>query len=145
MTYTLSVHYLVNQSKDENGDNVLPIRVERGGGVPYRYLPVLDAVASGNQTELSRTFKRAAAQDYTRLTRKDSIIKDINTMTFTTGARTDVIIPDPRIGIGEVRTSVPGDLVVVHRDPAIWSGNVIVAKNLGGNEPNVTHTNPPNG
>ena len=128
--------------KDEEGNNVLPIRVERGGGVPYRYLPVLDAVASGNQTELSRAYKRAAAQDYTRLTRKDSIIKDINTMTFTTGARTDVIIPDPRIGIGEVRTSVPGDLVVVHRDPAIWSGNVIVAKNLGGNEPNVTHTNP---
>ena len=128
--------------KDAEGNNVLPILVEYGNGVPYRYLPVLDAVATGNQTELTRAFTRAASQDYTRLTRKDSIIKDINTMTFTTGARTDVIIPDPRIGLGEVRSSVPGDLVVVHRDPAIWAGNVIVAKNIGGNEPNVTHTNP---
>lgn len=127
--------------KDSNGRNVLPIRVH-DGGIPYRYTDVFKNIALGNEASLQQSYVQAISVDHNQLTRKDSILKHIDTATFKEGAKTEIIAPDPRIKLGDIRTSVDSDRVVGHRDPCIQSGNAVSFRNIGGNAPNLTHVNP---
>lgn len=128
--------------KDSEGRNVLPIRVEKDGGIPYRYNDVFKNMALGNKSGLQKAYDSAISVDYKVLTRKNNLLKNIDTMTFFEGAKTEVMVADPRLGIGEIRTSIDCDRVVAHRDPVIQSGNTISFKNVGGNAENMTHVNP---
>lgn len=128
--------------KDESGRNVLPIRVEDGGAIPYRYTDVFKQLAVDNQKNLQVAYNKAVAIDYNNLTAKDNIIKNIDTMTFFEGAKTEMVSPDPRLKLGQISTSVPDNRVLTHRDPCVQSGNVISMENVGGNQPNMTHVNP---
>ena len=77
--------------KDESGRNVLPIRVEDGGAIPYRYTDVFKQLAVDNQKNLQVAYNKAVAIDYNNLTAKDNIIKNIDTMTFFEGAKTEMV------------------------------------------------------
>lgn len=127
---------------DKDGYNVLPIRVANGQGIPYRYTDVFKAISLGNQDELEKAYAHAAVVDYRQLTRKNNLLKNIDTMTVKEGAATTVIVPDPTIKLGEVRSGNEGENLIIHRDPCIQSGNVISVKNIGGGAPNVLHVNP---
>lgn len=63
-------------------------------------------------------------------------------MTFYDGAKTDVIVPDPSLRLHEIRSGIADSRALIHRDPAIQSGNVSAVVNIGGNEANVTHIPP---
>lgn len=128
--------------QDSNGNNILPIRVVGDEGIPYRYTEVFKALALGNEKGLQTAYDKAVSVDYKDLTKKNNLLKNIDTMTFFEGAKTEMIIPDPRIGLGDIRTSVNSDRVIGHRDPAIQSGNTISFRNVGGNAENMTHVNP---
>lgn len=127
---------------DENGRNVLPIRVAEGETIPYRYADVFKQLAVGNERQLQIAYNKAVAIDYNDLTKKNNIIKNIDTMTFFEGAKTEMISPDPRLKLGQISTSIDCDRVLAHRDPCVQSGNVISMENVGGNRPNMTHVNP---
>lgn len=128
--------------KDSLGRNILPIRVTEGGTIPFRYSELFKDLSWGNTDKLQRHFDHAVGNDYSILTRKNNILKNIDTMVVTEGAHTDVIVPDPRLGLGEVRVNLEDTRVVAHRDPAIKSGNTISFNNVKGGEPNVMHMNP---
>lgn len=127
---------------DESGRNVLPIRVEQDGAIPYRYTDVFKQLALGNQNNLQVAYNKAVSIDYNNLTAKDNIIKNIDTMTFCDGAKTEMVSPDPRLKLGQISTSLNDTRVLAHRDPCVQSGNVISMENVGGNQPNMTHVNP---
>lgn len=134
---------LTNQPiQDSFGDNVLPIAVESGGNIPYRYMEVFEAISLGNHEKLESAFGRASVIDYRALTRKDNLLKNINTMTFTDSAHTDVLTPDPRLKLNEVRSTVEDDRVIIHRDPAIRSGNVMSVDNVKNGPKNVVQVSP---
>lgn len=127
---------------DSDGNNVLPIRIPEGETIPYRYMEMFQQVSRGNTNGIQESYQKLADVDYGRLVEKDNILKNINTMRFEEGAKTTVIVPDPSIGLGDVRSNSEDDRLIVHRDPAIQSGNAISVNNVGGAEPNVLHVNP---
>ena len=127
---------------DSQGHNVLPIRIPEGGTIPYRYMDLFTQISRGNTEGIQNAYKRFSDVDYGALTVKDNILKNIDTMTFTEGAKTTVIVPDPSLGLDEVRSTVDDDRLIVHRDPAIKSGNALSVYNVGGGAPNVIHMNP---
>lgn len=130
---------------DSEGRNVLPIRC-LNGTQPLRFNELYHHLGSlarvDEENLLQREYDRCVSPDYDALTRKDNIIKDLKTVEFTKGAKTEMITPDPRIRLNEIRTSIDCDRVVAHRDPALHSGNTISFVNIGGNQPNLTHVNP---
>lgn len=128
--------------RDAFGRNVLPIRVPKGDTIPYRYLDIFSAIAKGNYDEIQREYQKLTDVDYGQLTAKDNVLKNIDTMVFTDGAKTTVIVPDPSIGIGQVRSTSTDSRLIIHRDPAIQSGNAISVENVGGARPSVLHVNP---
>lgn len=128
--------------KDSQGRNVLPIRVPDGATIPYRYMDVFTEISRGNEEGIKRAYKDFSNVDYGALTQKNNILKDIKTMTYTTDARTSVIVPDPSLKLTEVRSQVQDNRVICHRDPAIQSGNALSMNNVGGGAPNVLHVNP---
>lgn len=128
--------------KDESGRNVLPIRVAEGETIPYRYTDVFKQIALGNQAGIQNAYSKAVAIDFNNLTAKDNIIKNIDTMTFFDGAKTEMIAPDPRLRLGQISTSVNADRVLAHRDPCVQSGNVVSMENIGSSEENLTRINP---
>lgn len=127
---------------DSQGHNVLPIRIPEGDTIPYRYMDVFTQISRGNVEGIQNAYKQFSNVDYGSLTIKDNILKNIDTMTFTDGAKTTVIVPDPSLGLDEVRSTVDDDRLIVHRDPAIKPGNVLSVYNVGGGAPNVIHMNP---
>ena len=128
---------------DSNGNNVLPIGLEQNGGISFRYNTVFQQLSLGNEKKLQEEYSSAVSIDYKALTRKNNLLKNIDTMTFREGARTEVISVDPRIPIGACRTTMDSDRVVAHRDPAIQSGNAISFENLNdGGVENVIMINP---
>ena len=127
---------------DSNGHNVLPIRIPEGGTIPYRYTDLFTQISRGNATGIQTAYERFSDTDYGALTNKENLLKNIDTMTFSDDARTTVIVPDPSIGLGEVRSNVDDDRVIGHRDPAIQCGNPLSFRNVGGARPNVMHLNP---
>lgn len=128
--------------KDEAGRNVLPLRFGFLETIPYRYNDVFKKLGTGDLSDLQDSFDRAVGSDFNRLTRKDNLIKNVNTMVFKEGARTEVIVPDPRLGLDEVRSQIDGELLMAHRDPVIKSGNTIAVKNIKGGADNVMAMNP---
>lgn len=127
---------------DEQGRNVLPIRVAEGETIPYRYHDVFKQLAVDNREPLQIAYNKAVAVDYSQLTTKNNLLKNIDTMTFFDGAKTEMITPDPRLKLGQIRTSVDSSHVIAHRDPCVQSGNVISMENVGGNADHMTHINP---
>ena len=128
--------------QDSFGENVLPIAVEEGGHIPYRYMDVFEAVSLENHEKLEQAYARASAIDYSALVRKDNLLKNVNTMAFKESAHTDVLIPDPRLKLNEVRVDMEDDRVIIHRDPAIRSGNVMSVDNVRNGAKNVVQVNP---
>ena len=127
---------------DSFGEHVLPISLDNNGSIPYRYAGVFEAISLGNKNKLNDAFEHAIAIDYRALTRKDNLMKNIDTMVFRDEAHTDVITPDPRLGLNETRANMDSDYVIAHRDPAIHASSVVVLKNVGGGAPNVMPINP---
>lgn len=128
--------------QDSFGENVLPIAVDKGGHIPYRYMDVFEAISLGNHEKLEQAYARASAIDYSALARKDNLLKNVNTMVFTESAHTDVLTPDPRLKLNEVRVDMEDDRVIIHRDPAIRSGNVMSVDNVRNGPKNVVQVNP---
>lgn len=127
---------------DRNGRNVLPIRISKGETIPYRYMDLFQQVSRGNHAGIKQAYQKLSEVDYGQLISKDNVLKNIDTMVFTEGAKTTVIVPDPSVGLGEVRSNSEDDFLIIHRDPAIQSGNAISVTNVGGARPNVLHVNP---
>lgn len=127
---------------DSFGEHVLPIKAAEGGKVPYRYNAVFSDLSAGNKESLQKTYDRAIAEDWRNLKRKDNILKDIDTMRFKQEAHTDVLTPDPRLPLGEVRSTVGDKEVIIHRDPVIQSGNAISMTNVGQTHKGVVSVNP---
>ena len=142
---------------DEEGRNVLPIRIaserlsahgkslavnKEGTVQPFRYNDMYDQISKGNASELNKAYQRACNEDYAALTAKENVIKNVKSIAIKNGAKTEMIVPDPRLGIDEMRTSKCSDRVLAHRDPALHSGNVISFKNVGGAHKNLTSVNP---
>ena len=127
---------------DSRGHNVLPIRVGENEVVPYRYTELFSQIASGNKDGVARAYRRISNVDYSALTRKDNIIKNIDTMTFKQGASTLVMVPDPSLGLNDARANGTCDRFVFHRDPAIQCGNALSMNNVGGAAPGCVHVNP---
>lgn len=140
----LEVHSPLTQEPivDSFGTNVLPIIVDKNGSIPYRYMEVFEAISLGNREKLESAYARATSVDFRALTRKDNLLKNINTMNFKQGAHTDVLIPDPRLKLNEIRSTINDDRIIIHRDPAIQSGNVMSVDNVGGGHANVVQVNP---
>lgn len=128
--------------RDSEGRNVLPIRVGQDEVVPYRYTELFAQIASGNTEGVARAYRQISNVDYSALTRKDNIIKNIDTMTFKQGAGTMVMVPDPSLGLNDIRVNNDSDRVVFHRDPAIQCGNALSMNNVGGAAPGCAHVNP---
>ena len=128
--------------KDSKGRNIVPIRIGEGEVIPYRYTELFSQIASGNREGVVRAYRYISNVDYAALTRKDNIIKNIDTMTFTKGAGTMVMVPDPSLGLNDLRVNNDSDRVVFHRDPAIQCGNVLSMNNVGGAAPGCVHVNP---
>ena len=127
---------------DSFGENVLPIRVDKNGSIPYRYADVFEAISLGNHDKLEAAYAAATVIDYRNLTRKDNLLKNIDTMAFTDNAHTDVLTPDPRLKLNEVRSDMDSDRVIIHRDPAIQSGNGMSVDNVKNGADNVIQVNP---
>lgn len=128
--------------KDSQGNNVLPIRIGEDEVIPYRYTELFSQIASGNREGVARAYRQISNVDYSALTRKDNIIKNIDTMTFTKGAGTLVMVPDPSLGLNDVRVAGDCDRIVFHRDPAIQCGNVLSMHNVGNAKPGCAQVNP---
>lgn len=128
--------------RDSRGRNVLPIRVGKDEVVPYRYTELFAQIASGNPEGVARAYRQVSNVDYSALTRKDNIIKNIDTMVFRKGASTMVMVPDPSLGLNDIRVNNDSDRVVFHRDPAIQCGNALSMNNVGGAKPGCAHVNP---
>lgn len=128
--------------RDSMGRNVLPIRVGKDEVIPYRYTELFSQIASGNTEGVARTYRQISNVDYSALTRKDNIIKNIDTMTFTHGASTLVMVPDPSLKLNDARANGDCDRFVFHRDPAIQCGNALSLNNVGGAAPGCVHVNP---
>ena len=128
--------------RSSRGHNVLPIRVGENEVVPYRYTELFSQIASGNKDGVARAYRRISNVDYSALTRKDNIIKNIDTMTFKQGASTLVMVPDPSLGLNDARANGTCDRFVFHRDPAIQCGNALSMNNVGGAAPGCVHVNP---
>lgn len=128
--------------RDSKGNNVLPIRVGKDEVVPYRYTELFAQIASGNTEGVARAYRHISNVDYSALTRKDNIIKNIDTMTFKQGAGTMVMVPDPSLGLNDIRVHNDSDRVVFHRDPAIQCGNALSLNNVGGGAAGCAHVNP---
>lgn len=128
--------------RDSEGRNVLPIRVGKDEVIPYRYTELFAQIASGNRDGVARTYRQISNVDYSALTRKDNIIKNIDTMTFRHGASTLVMVPDPSLGLNDARADGTCDRIVFHRDPAIQCGNALSMNNVGGSSPGCIHVNP---
>ena len=127
---------------DSKGRNVLPIRVGQDEVVPYRYTELFAQIAAGNPEGVAKAYRQISNVDYSALTRKDNIIKNIDTMTFKQGAGTLVMVPDPSLGLNDVRANNDCDRVVFHRDPAIQCGNALSMNNVGGAASGCVHVNP---
>ena len=127
---------------DSFDENVLPIRVEKGETIPYRYNDVFKALANGNNEHLQMAFEKATANDYRNLTKKDNLLKNIDTMRFSNEAHTDVLTPDPTLPLKDIRNSIKDKQVIIHRDPVIQSGNAISMDNIGHGNPNTVQVNP---
>lgn len=128
--------------KDSMGRNVLPICIGKDEVIPYRYTELFGQIASGNREGVARAYRQISNVDYSALTRKDNIIKNIDTMTFKQGASTLVMVPDPSLGLNNARVSGDCDRFVFHRDPAIQCGNALSMNNVGGAAPGCVHVNP---
>lgn len=128
--------------QNEQGQYVLPIRINEGESISYRYLDVFQQLSLGNVNRLQSAYMKAILPDYNAIVKKDNVLKHIDTSIFHEGAKTEMIVPDPSIKLGQIRTSVDCDRVIAHRDPCIQSGNVISFENIQGNSPNLTHINP---
>lgn len=128
--------------RDSQGRNVLPIRVGEDEVVPYRYTELFSQIASGNKEGVSRAYRQISNVDYSALTRKDNIIKNIDTMVFKKGAGTLVMVPDPSLGLNDCRADGDCDRIVFHRDPAIQCGNVLSMNDVGGGKPGCVQVNP---
>ncbi len=128
--------------QDSEGRNVLPIRVGYDEVIPYRYTELFSQIASGNKEGVARAYRHVSNVDYSALTRKDNIIKNIDTMTFKQGASTLVMVPDPSLGLNDSRADGNCDRIVFHRDPAIQCGNALSLNNVGGAAPGCIHVNP---
>ncbi len=128
--------------KDSEGRNVLPIRVGQDEVVPYRYTELFSQIASGNSEGVARAYRQISNVDYSALTRKDNIIKNIDTMTFTKGAGTLVMVPDPSLALNDCRAGGECDRIIFHRDPAIQCGNALSMNDVGGGKPGCVHVNP---
>lgn len=127
---------------DSKGHNVLPIRVGQDEVIPYRYTELFAQIASGNTEGVARAYRQISNVDYSALTRKDNIIKNIDTMTFKKGAGTLVMVPDPSLGLNDARAEGTCDRFIFHRDPAIQCGNALSMNNVGGAAPGCVHVNP---
>lgn len=127
---------------DSFGEHVLPIKASKDGKIPYRYNAVFSDLSAGNKENLQRTYNRAIAEDWRNIKRKDNILKDIDTMRFKQEAHTDVLTPDPRLPLGDVRSTVKDKEVIIHRDPVIQSGNAISMNNVGQDHKGVVSVNP---
>lgn len=127
---------------DGMGRNVLPISIGKDEVVPYRYTELFAQIASGNKEGVARAYRQISNVDYSALTRKDNIIKNIDTMTFKQGAGTLVMVPDPSLGLNDARAMGNCDRFIFHRDPAIQCGNALSMNNVGGAAPGCVHVNP---
>ena len=128
--------------QDKMGHNVLPIRIGKGEVVPYRYTELFAQIASGNREGVAKAYRSVSNVDYSSLTRKDNLIKNIDTMTFKQGASTLVMVPDPSLGLNDARADGTCGRFVFHRDPAIQCGNALSMNNVGGGAPGCVHVNP---
>lgn len=128
--------------KDSKGHNVLPIRVGQDEVIPYRYTELFGQIASGNKEGVARAYRQISNVDYSALTRKDNIIKNIDTMSFKNGASTLVMVPDPSLGLNDARAEGTCDRFIFHRDPAIQCGNALSMNNVGNAAPGCVHVNP---
>lgn len=128
--------------RDSEGRNVLPIQVQKGAIIPYRYTSVFTELASGNQNRLEAAYQKAAAVDYKALTEKDNLLKNIETVRFYDNARTTVIVPDPSLPLDSVRSNVDDSRLLSHRDPATQCGNALSMNNKRGAAPHCLHMNP---
>lgn len=127
---------------DSMGHNVLPISIGKDEVIPYRYTELFAQIASGNKENVAKAYRQLSNVDYSALTRKDNIIKNIDTMTFKKGAGTLVMVPDPSLGLNDARVEDDCDRFVFHRDPAIQCGNALSMNNVGGGAPGCVHVNP---
>lgn len=127
---------------DGMGHNVLPISIGKDEVIPYRYTELFAQIASGNTDGVAKCYRQLSNVDYSALTRKDNIIKNIDTMTFKKGAGTLVMVPDPSLGLNDARVEDDCDRFVFHRDPAIQCGNALSMNNVGGGAPGCVHVNP---
>lgn len=127
---------------DSKGHNVLPIRVGKDEVIPYRYTELFSQIASGNREGVARAYRQISNVDYSALTRKDNIIKNIDTMVFKQGASTLVMVPDPSLKLNDARADGSCDRFMFHRDPAIQCGNALSMNDLGGGAPGCVHVNP---
>ena len=128
--------------RDSEGRNVLPIRNVTSQHIPFRNLKMYQELSLGNEKGIKNTYASVVASDYNNLTTKDNLLKNIKSKTIADGAYTQMIIPDPRIGIEECRTSVDDENLLVWRDPCITAGNTITLKNVRGEEKNLLSINP---
>lgn len=121
-------------------------KIKEYGSIPYRYLDVFKALAVGNADDLQKAYNKATGIDYNQLSRKDNIIKDIDTMKINDGAATLVIVPDPSLKLGEIRCdgfdSDSDNRAMIHRDPIFQSGNIMTVENVGQSDNKVLHINP---
>lgn len=53
---------------DEYGRNVLPIRVTKDGGIPFRYNEMFEKISLNNIGEMQRAYDHAIGNDYSQLT-----------------------------------------------------------------------------
>lgn len=142
--YMESTDDTIEQSPDESDYHIE--KIKEYGSIPYRYLDVFKALAVGNAEDLQKAYNKATGIDYNQLSRKDNIIKDIDTMKINDGAATLVIVPDPSLKLGDIRCDgfVDGDdnRAMIHRDPIFQSGNVMTVENVGQSDHKVLHINP---
>lgn len=127
---------------DSEGRNVLPVRRVTGETQPFRYVEVYEALSKGEGNKIRDAYSKAVAADFTSLTKKENLIKNLKTVVHKAGAKTEMIAPDPRLGLGEMRTNTDSEYIVAHRDPCLRSSNVITFKNKGNAPANMTTINP---
>lgn len=128
--------------QDSRGHNVLPICLGKDEVIPYRYTELFRQIASGNAEGVASQYRYVSNVDYSALTRKDNLIKNIDTMVFKKGASTLVMVPDPSLGLNDARVDGNCDRFIFHRDPAIQCGNALSLNNVGGGAPGCAHVNP---
>lgn len=136
--------------QDSQGRNVLPLRMSVNDAemslisFGQRYNELLEGLAAGNMepARLQRLFEDAVSVDVVQLSKKDNILKDVETTSITKGAMTAVIVPDPTLKIDEIRVNMDSDYVLLHRDPIIDTKGCTTMQNIGGGDANVIHVHP---